>query len=259
MSLLRAAGALLLVAVACSPATVEKPPKTVLAVFAHPDDEIFVGPLLAHYARQGVRVHLAIVTDGEKGTSPHAGIAAGPELARVRAEEARCSCRELGVEAPRLLGFRDGELGRLNDPPWGYLADVAQEIRKLLAQLRPDVVITWGPDGGYGHPDHRLVGDVVTQVVQAGAEGASGRLLYPGLPADRLHRRPGRSDPPWAGTDPRFLTVRVPYDDVDLAATRKALACHKSQFPAEQMEPLVNWLHEILAGHVYLRSWLGGA
>jgi LmbE family N-acetylglucosaminyl deacetylase len=52
-----------------------------LAVFAHPDDETFVGPLLAHYARQGVRVHLAIVTDGEKGASPHAGIRAGPDLA----------------------------------------------------------------------------------------------------------------------------------------------------------------------------------
>ena len=132
---LRAACALLLVTVACARATVEGPPKTVLAVFAHPDDEVFVGPLLAHYARQGAKVHLAIVTDGEKGTSPHAGIPAGPELASVRAE-------------------------------------VAQEIGKLMARLRPDVVITWGPDGGYGHPDHRLVGDVVTQVVQAGAEGA---------------------------------------------------------------------------------------
>ena len=248
---------LLLAAVGCAPAAVEKQPKTVLAVFAHPDDEVFVGPLLAHYARQGVKVHLAIVTDGEKGTSPHAGIPAGAALAKVRAEEARCSCHELGVEPPRLLGFKDGELGRLNDPPWGYLAEVAREVRKLMAQLRPDTVVTWGPDGGYGHPDHRLVGDVVTQVVQAQAEGAPVRLLYPGLPADRLRRRPEPGDPPWAGTDPRFLTVRIPYDDADLAATRKALACHKSQFPAEQMESLVSWMHRTLGGHVYLRPWFG--
>jgi LmbE family N-acetylglucosaminyl deacetylase len=224
-----------------------------LAVFAHPDDEAFVGPLLSHYARQGVRVHLAIVTDGAKGGSPRTGIPAGPEIARVRADEARCSCHELGIEAPTLLGFEDDGLGRANDPPAGYLAEVVRAIRKLLAQVRPDAVITWGPEGGYGHPDHRLVSAVVTQVVQAGAEGVPSRLFYPGLPADRVSRRPG--DPRWAVTEPRFLTVRVPYDAMDLAATRKAFACHKSQFPAEQTEVLVTWLHESLGGRVYLRPW----
>jgi LmbE family N-acetylglucosaminyl deacetylase len=183
------------------------------------------------------------------------GIPAGPEMARVRAEEARCSCQQLGIEAPSLLGFKDDELGRPNDPPAGYLAEVVRTIRQLLAQLRPDVVITWGPDGGYGHPDHRLVGAVVTQIVQAGARETPGRLLYPGLPADRVRRHPG--DPRWALTDPRFLTVRVPYDAADLAATRRAFACHRSQFSAEQMEILASWLHETLDGRVYLRPWFG--
>lgn len=227
-----------------------------LAVFAHPDDEAFVGPLLSHYARQGVRVHLAIVTDGAKGGSPRTGIPAGPEIARVRAEEARCSCHELGIEAPTLLGFEDDGLGRANDPPAGYLAEVVRAIRKLLAQVRPDAVITWGPEGGYGHPDHRLVSAVVTQAVQAGVQGAPSRLLYPGLPADRVRRHPG--DPRWAVTDPRFLTVRVPYDAVDLAATRRAFACHKSQFSTEQMEVLASWMHETLGGRIYLRPWFGG-
>src|SRR5258708_20541368 len=108
----------------CRPRGLDPQPKTILAVFAHPDDEIFVGPLLAHYARRGARIHLVIVTDGEKGGSPRAGVPAGPELARVRAAEARCSCQELGIEAPELLGFKDGELGRLRNPPAGYLAEV---------------------------------------------------------------------------------------------------------------------------------------
>ncbi len=246
---------LLLLNLGCAPTAVETQPKTILAVFAHPDDEAFVGPLLAHYARQGVRVHLAIVTEAGKGPSPRTGVPAGPELARLRAEEALCSCRELGIEAPSLLGFKDGELGRLNDPPAGYLAELVREIRKLFARLKPDVVITWGPEGGYGHPDHRLVGAVVTQVVQSGRRGAPRRLLYPGLPADRVRRGP--QDPRWAVTDPRFLTVRVPYDAADLAATRKAFACHRSQFPPEQVEVLVSWLHETLGGRVYLRPWFG--
>jgi LmbE family N-acetylglucosaminyl deacetylase len=248
---------LLLLLAGCRPRAVEKQPKTILAVFAHPDDEIFIGPLLAHYARQGDRIRLAIVTDGEKGASPRAGVPAGPELAGVRAEEARCSCHELGIEAPDLLGFKDGELGRLSDPPAGYLAEVVRAIRKLFVQIRPDVVITWGPEGGYGHADHRLVGAVVTQIVQAGARGAPSRLLYPGLPVDRVRLGTERGYPHWAGTDPRFLTVRVPYDAADLAATRRALTCHRSQFPPEQMEVLMSWLHETLAGRVYLRPWFG--
>lgn len=254
-SAVAAACSLPFLAPGCASTKVDEPPKTLLAVFAHPDDEAFVGPLLSRYARQGVRVHLAIVTDGARGASPRMGVPAGPEMARVRAEEARCSCRELGIEAPTLLGFADGELGRAGDPPAGYLAEVARAIRKLLARVRPDAVITWGPDGGYGHPDHRLVSAVVTQAVQAGVPGAPGRLLYTGLPADRVRRRPG--DPRWAVTDPRFLTVRVPYDPRDLAATRRAFACHESQFPPEQMEVLVSWLHETLGGRVYLRPWSG--
>jgi LmbE family N-acetylglucosaminyl deacetylase len=94
----------------CPSAGTHRQPKTLLAVFAHPDDEAFVGPLLSHYARQGVRVRLAIVTGGGKVGSARLGIPAGPEMARVRAQEARCSCRALGVEAPILLGFEDGEV-----------------------------------------------------------------------------------------------------------------------------------------------------
>jgi len=231
--------------------------RTLLAVFAHPDDETLVAPLLAAYARRGVRVQLAIVTDGEKGTQAHAAIPAGPELAKVRAEEARCSCRALGIEAPILLGFKDGELGKQSRPPWGPLAEVQAELAKLLARARPDAVITFGPEGAYGHPDHRLVGAVVTQLVQAGADGAPARLFYPGLPKDRLPQREGGI--PWSPTEPRFLTVRVPFEAADLAASRAALACHKSQFRAEELEPLTQFMAQVLGGRVYLRPWFGAA
>ena len=165
--------ALLLILSAAPSASPAEGPHTLLAVFAHPDDETLVAPLLAAYARRGARVQLAIVTDGEKGTQAHAAIPAGPELAKVRAEEARCSCRALGIEPPILLGFKDGELGKQSRPPWVPLAEVQAELAKLLARARPDAVITFGPEGAYGHPDHRLVGAVVTQLVQAGADGAT--------------------------------------------------------------------------------------
>jgi LmbE family N-acetylglucosaminyl deacetylase len=249
--------AVLLILSAAPPASPADAPRTLLAVFAHPDDETLVAPLLAAYARRGVRVQLAIVTDGEKGTQAHAAIPAGPELAKVRAEEARCSCRALGIEPPILLGFKDGELGKQSRPPWGPLAEVQAELAKLLERVRPDAVITFGPEGAYGHPDHRLVGAVVTQLVQAGADGAPARLFYPGLPKDRLPKREGGI--PWSPTDPRFLTVRVPYEARDLAASRAALACHKSQFRAEETEPLAQFMDQVLGGRVYLRPWFGAA
>jgi LmbE family N-acetylglucosaminyl deacetylase len=252
----RSALAITLMLAVSFPARAEDKPRTLLAVFAHPDDESLVAPLLASYARKGVRVQLAIVTEGEKGTNSFAGLAAGPELASVRAEEARCACRALGIAPPLLLGFKDGELGAAARPPWAPLARVAEEVARVMRDVRPDVVITFGPEGAYGHPDHRLVGTVVTQLVQSGAVGAPARLLYPGLPKDRLPP-PGEHDIPWSPTEPRFLTVHVPYTPADVAASRAALACHKSQFRAEEIGPLTAFMDHVLGGQVHLRPWFG--
>ena len=231
--------------------------KTLLAVFAHPDDEALVGPLLSSYARRGTKVHLIIVTQGEKGDSPHAGIPKGLPLARVRASEARCAARALGIEDPILLGFADGELGKQSQPPWAHLADVERAIRTHLSRIRPDVVITSGPEGAYGHPDHRLVGDAVTKLLAAGVDGSPAVLLYPGLPKDRMPKHGDWGDLPWSPVDSRYLTVRVPYDATDLAATRASLACHRSQFRDDEIDSETRWIHRILDGRVYLRPWFG--
>src|SRR5712692_7033249 len=101
---------ILLLLVLAPVATGQKSPHTMMAVFAHADDEAFVGPLLAHYARQGAKIHLVIMTQGTAGRPgvPH-GIPNGPQLARARAEESRCSCRELGIEPPVILDFEDSQ------------------------------------------------------------------------------------------------------------------------------------------------------
>ena len=62
-------------------------------------------------------------------------------------------------------------------PPWDYLARAEREIRRLFAEIRTEVVIAFGPEGAYGHPDHRQAGDAVSQVVQSGTEGAPRQLL----------------------------------------------------------------------------------
>src|SRR4051812_1042853 len=91
-------------------------PRTLVAVWAHADDEAPVGPVLARYAREGVQVHMIIATDGAQG-SANTPVARGPEIARLRVEEARCSAQALGIQAPILLEFPDGALGNYNVDP----------------------------------------------------------------------------------------------------------------------------------------------
>lgn len=109
------------------------PPRTLLAVFAHPDDETIAGPLLAHYAnRPNTRVFIALVTDGGRGVTPFAGIPAGEKLAAARAKEATCACAALGAQPPILLGFPDGALAQMQT-----FAAATARLRSVLAESVP--------------------------------------------------------------------------------------------------------------------------
>lgn len=233
--------------------------RVLLAVFAHPDDEIFVSPTLARYAREGADVHLVLATRGERW-APETDLEPGDEIAEVRAEEARCSAAALGINPPILLPFGDGSLGQRvrQGPPWETLAQLENRLAEILEELRPDVVVTWGPEGGYGHPDHRLVGAVLTQMVQRRAVGAPSHLLYVGLPSERWPAEGFGLEMPWQPTASEYLTVRVAYTDADFDATQRAFACHESQFPPTVLRAFPQRLHELVwQGQVFFRPWFG--
>ena len=230
---------------------------TIVAVFAHPDDETIVAPALARAARDGAKVYLVVATDGRRGVSRHAGIPGGDSLATVRAGEARCSAATLGAQPPVLLGFEDAGLSVLSPWPGEPLDRMARRIETTLRELRPDVVLTWGPEGGYGHQDHRLVGDVVTQVFQSGAAGAA-RLYYVGFTADRIAGAPrwygSRVYPTAAG----LLTTRIAFEERDREAARRAIACHRSQATEADMNESFNALSHLWNGEVAFQQWRGG-
>jgi LmbE family N-acetylglucosaminyl deacetylase len=221
------------VAVSAAGICQQPPARTLVAVYAHPDDESAASPILARYAREGVKVHLIIATDGAAG-GQNTSIPRGPELARARAEEARCATDALGAAPPILLGFPDGQLGNYSEDPL-RLFKLTQRLHEELQRLRPDVLITWGPDGGTGHPDHRLVSAVVTQLVRTGAPGVSSRLFYTSLPEAAMKVVNPRGAPPLLIPDATHLTTRVPFTPADLESARQSLGCHKTQFPAEVM------------------------
>ena len=237
------------------PAASGPPQRTLLAVFAHPDDETIAGPLLAHYASTpNTRVVIAIVTNGEKGVTPFARIPAGEQLVAVRAQEATCSAAALGAQPPILMGFPDGGLASMQT-----LVAATAKLKTLLGEIRPDAIVTWGPDGGYGHPDHRLVSAMVTELVQAGETTA--RLYYAGLPKSRLQSdavKALRFPAPFKPVLDDVLNVRVPYTPSDSARARKSLECHASQFTPETMALLSKLTEQVHAGQMHLRHWAGG-
>jgi len=209
--------------------------KTLVAVFAHADDEGAAAPILARYAREGVEVHLIIATDGAQGGS-HTSIPRGPELARVRGDEARCAAHALGVHVPILLGFPDAQLGSYMEDPT-RLFQLTARLQEQLQRLRPDAVITWGPDGATGHPDHRIVSSVVTQLVRAGAPGVPERLFYVSLPAEGFRVvNPARGEPPFLIPLAKHFSTHVSFSPADLEASRRAMACHKTQYSDEVVQ-----------------------
>ncbi len=202
----------------------------IVAVFAHPDDERVIGPLLSRLAREGRETHLVIATDGSQGIRDFAHIPAGPELAAARTKEATCAANRLGVRQLHILGLPDGGLASFD-----ALGKLRSGLAAIIDSLKPAAIITFGPEGGTGHPDHRLVGDVTTQIVQSDARYAKIDLLYASLPSERLRTAPSAS-PTVNGVAESLLTVRVPFEDRDLVAGRDEFACHRSQYAPAEMD-----------------------
>lgn len=131
--------------------------RRILAVFAHPDDEAFLaGGTLAKYAAQG-EVFLLCATSGEGGRRGDYEHLSNQEFAGLRRKELEAGCRVLGIHRPMFLECSDRGLAR---QCWD---SATREIMDVIRRLRPDVVITFGPDGISGHPDHVALSQIVTR------------------------------------------------------------------------------------------------
>ena len=232
--------------------------QTLVAVWAHADDEGPVAPILARYAREGVQIHTIIATDGAQGAA-NTSVPRGPEIAKLRVEEARCAAQALGIHPPILLGFPDGALGHYNADP-ALLFRVTQRVHEEIQRLRPDVLITWGPDGGYGHPDHRIVSSIVTQLARAGAPGVPQRVFYASLPAEGIRAmNPTRGVPPFVIPQANLFTVRVPFTDADLNAGRRSFECHKTQVSQEAIDRVIAASRDAWKGEIPLSPMVPAA
>lgn len=129
-----------------------------LAVLAHPDDEsLGFGGTLARYAAEGVETYLVTATRGEQGRFGPLGKGGNPvEVGRVREAELQAAAAVLGIREVSILGYPDGDVDKVE------AAIAVGALVSHIRRIRPDVVVTFGPEGAYGHPDHIAISQFTT-------------------------------------------------------------------------------------------------
>lgn len=213
-----------------------KPQRTILTIFAHPDDETTMGAVLAKYAKEH-EVHLVFATDGRFGVTGHMGIPPGDSLVELRQKEAECSCARLGINPPVFLELQDG-MG-LNGHGNFYEIEPLLKTRLLetIQSIQPTTIITFGPDGDTGHPDHRLLGAITTELLLR--EGLTDQidLYYFGWTREQAEKYS------WWGLnymDESLMDTKIGFDQDDEDKAMESIRCYKSQYTADEMEKWIS-------------------
>lgn len=229
--------------------------RRLLAVFAHPDDEaLCAGGTLALCADAGQQVTVICATRGEFGPVSDPALVHGSTLAAVREHELRASCAVLGVRDVRVMGLPDAGVQWAAEE-----VDALGSLEDAIRSLRPHAIITFGPDGLYGHPDHVAISELVTEARRrveesraclaasgdaSAAECPTPRLFYPVMTADDVRQlladmtRAGLGARLWSLQPDAFVakaeevTASV---DVSSVLQRKlaALRAHRTQLDAD--------------------------
>lgn len=254
--------------------------KTLLAVLAHPDDESFgMGGTLAMYARRGVNVNLVCATRGEVGDVSAEFMRGYNSVAELREHELRCAVGKLGLADVQFLNYRDsGMPGTADNQHPQALAqapveEVAAKIVGIIRQLRPQVVVTFDPIGGYRHPDHIAIHTATAHAFHEAGNASSYPETGPPYQPDKLYFHTiSRRMLKWAvrliplfGKDPRHwgqngdidlyslareefpVHARISYRPMK-AIKESATACHASQVGMLQSRGLMRWLVRFNAG-----------
>lgn len=257
------------------------PTSSVLAILAHPDDEMFIGGMLAHLAESGAAVTLLCATRGEMGRV-HPSVGHVDDVGALRSEELRLSCARLGIGEPRFLGFHDsgrGERLQRDNPRALAIADmlgVEAAIRGVIDDVQPRVIITHDPHGNYYHPDHVALQRATTAAFfSSGVMGRAApvRLFYGTMERTAFARfaaaSGGRSLA--AGLDPGVYgaageTIALTFDARPYVARKfAAMAAHRSAFgvteetlraPTPEIAPMLRAFGPAFEREAYL---LGGA
>ena len=217
-----------------------------LAIFAHPDDEAFgTGGVLSQYAAEGQHVYLVCATRGEVGEISDPSLATPDTLSCVCEDELRCAAETMGVAELIFLDYRDsGTIGASeNQDPRAFInapADrVVGQLVEIIRCLRPQVVVTFEPNGGYGHPDHIAI----HQHSVAAFHAAADPRLYPEL------------GPAWQ-TSRLFYTAIPRSFFLEMRAQMAALGMDTSDLDSYD-DPATGWPDEVVHARLEVSSTVG--
>lgn len=206
---------------------------TILGIFSHPDDENMIGHVLAKYARLGHKVFIIIATDGKNGTRVTT-IPAGDSLGILRQQESISACEKLKINPPIFLNIErlDTKFGVRS-----YLngrKKLMEKLKMYLQQLQPDVLLTFGPDGEYGHSEHIVTGAVVAELLLREGWVDKYPLYFPvDIKEDVVE------DNDLGYVDREYLNLRVHYSDEDEKKMFEAAKCYVTQFTPEEVRELI--------------------
>ncbi|NWG06503.1 MAG: PIG-L family deacetylase [Chloroflexi bacterium] len=157
-------------------------PLKLLVVFAHPDDEsIGMGGTLAKYSAEGVETYYVCASRGERGWfGPEEQNPGLERLGEIRTRELENAVKELGITGLYFLGYLDGDVDKANH------AEIIGRIVTHIRRIKPQVVVTFPPDGNYGHPDHIAIGQFTNAAVVCAADSSYEDPEH--LPAHRVSK-----------------------------------------------------------------------
>ncbi len=221
---------------------------TLVYIGAHPDDEtVLAGATLYLFSQLGHQVHVVCATRGEGGEMGEPPVVTDrAELGDARENELRCACEKMGVTQLHLLGYVDPTVGADNEmyPFTEDIDELKAKINAILDETQPDIVLTHGSNGEYGHPAHILMHDVVKDIV---IERANGLVLY-----TTAGSVPGIKDHLLNQDDPAHLLLTLgELEDIKLAAA----ACHQSQHALFKRARRVKDLREAMRHESYHRHY----
>ncbi|HUX47557.1 MAG TPA: PIG-L deacetylase family protein [Dehalococcoidia bacterium] len=214
-------------------------PGPILLVFAHPDDESSsVAGTTAKYTECGVSVDLICATRGEKGT--RLDVPTEVDTAAAREAGLRVAAGITGIRNIYFLGYVDGDLEKVDT------SEIASQIMNIMRKVQPEIVITFGPDGISGHPDHKAISKATTVAFEilTEAAGRPRKLYYVTIPESVL-TNVGSEDVNGVTTRPDDEVTTIIDISQHLDTKIRALKAHSSQQDAR-------WLAEIFqqAGEV---------
>jgi len=238
-------------------AAVTNQPRGLLAIYPHPDDESFgAGGTMALAAAAGNPVWVLCVTNGDQGGRPGEVDVDHSLDPAIRREELRCACRELGINEPIFLGYRDSGMEGWGAPEGALStadpAEVEARMVEVIRRLRPAVIVTFDPGGVYGHPDHVACSATATAAfrITAAEPGGPVALYHNAMPRSAVaamqaaqegeRQRAGITTPPTEDDllqQEAFMKLARPDEEITTIVPivsvieRKvaALACHDSQ------------------------------